>query len=294
MEVSVDTVSGVFPFLKYDLKESNDASEVTLSLRTIRMDGFSSEESREVILSFQEDQVRFIRVPLETEKRFLSFGYGSLVQLFIFLVAFFSVYLNVSIKQVLSFFFNEEMDWKDFFRFILDSNLIDTTQDEGAVFVYGMGVLELRGRTFYWTDTQYNEFSYKVGSDLESLFVLSFVLGFVQAVLGHDLLVSNLIEPDQPTEAMAQPADPYGEPAFSGGEEGLPPGDMGGLGDLGGGDFGGGPGGAPGDLGGDLGAEGDLPPEDGLGASPDFGTPGEEAVPPEGDEEVTPVPGGAR
>lgn len=303
LEISVDTISGVFPYLKFDLKLSNDGTEVNLTLETVRMDGFSSEASKQVVVAFQEDQVRYIRVPLETEKRFLSFGYDSMIQLFVFLVSFFSVYLNVSIKQILNFFFHKEMDWREFFRFVLASNLIDTGLDNGAVYVYGIGILELRGKTFYWTDPQYNEFSYKTGSDLESLFVLSFVLGFIQASLGHDLLVSNLVEPEENTENQGTPDATEEIPSD------LPPEDLGGLGDLGGmGDLGGlgGPGGG---LGGDLGGLGDdglggapgegegLPGEDGLGAPPDFGAegaPGEEGEPLPEEEEPIPVPGGGR
>jgi hypothetical protein len=288
----------VFPFLKYELMESNDGTEVTASFSVIRLDGFSAESSNEVIVAFKEDSARFLRIPLESEKKFMSFGYDSLIQLFVFLVSFFSVYLGITVKQVLNFFFQKEMDWKEFLMFVLDSNLIDSTVDHGAVFVYGIGVLEFRKKTFSWTDMHYNQFSYEISTDVEALFVISFVLGYIQSVLGHDLLVSNLIEPDEATEDQNQPE---GE---AGGQGEAPEGGMDDLGGMGGG-MGGGPGGAsgggPGDPAGGLGGE-DFPDLPGSSVDEDWlSGSGTEGLPPEGgaggapeeaqDEEEIPVPG---
>lgn len=288
LTLSMDTMSGVFPFLKYDLQESNDGTEVTVTFSLVRMDGFTAESYREVVIAFQDDTARFLRIPLESEKKFMSFGYDSLIQIFVFLVSFFSVYLGISIKQVLNFFFNKEMNWQEFLRFVLDSNLIDSTQDSGAVFIYGMGVLEFRKPSFLWTDMHYNQFSYKIKSDVEALFVISFVLGYVQSVLGHDLLVSNLIEPDDPTEEQTAP----------GTDEDAPPQDAGMGGDPGMGDMGGmvgGPGGPPGGPG-DLGDLGDL--DAGGAPGEEGGAPGEDLgeLPLDNleDEEPVEVPGGLK
>ena len=284
LDLSLDTMSGVFPFLKYDLQESNDGTELTVAFSLVRMDGFSAESYKEVVVAFKEDTARFLRIPLESEKKFMSFGYDSLIQLFVFIVSFFSIYLGISIKQVLNFFFNKEMNWQEFLRFVLDSNLIDTSQDMGAVFIYGIGVLEFRKHSFLWTDMHYNQFSYKIKSDVEALFVISFVLGYVQSVLGHDLLVSNLVEPEEPTEEQTAPGTDEAAGDIEGGEMAGDPG----MGDMGG------PGaGPPGGGMGDLGDLGDLGGEEGLdGAAPgDEGLEGD--LPPE-DEEPVEVPGGLK
>lgn len=272
IDISLDTISGVFPFLRYAVEESPDSEELTVSFSIAKFDGFGSKDTKELVIAFTADSARYLKIPLESGKRYMSFGYDSLIQLFVFLVTFFSTYLDISIKQVLHFFFQKNMDWKEFLQFVLDSNLIDSTIDHNTVFVYAIGELSFHHnpKRFVWTDYSFNEFSYKVRSDVESLFVISFVLGYVQSVLGHDLMVSSLVDPEE-GEEPEQPEEPQGEEAGMGGN----------LGGLGGGM--GGPGGGLGDLGGGLGAEGDL----GAGPEGDLGMPGAEGdlgmLGPEGD-----------
>jgi hypothetical protein len=291
IDISLDTLSGVFPFLRYSLEESQESEEVTVSFAVAKFDGFGSKDTKELVIAFTADSARFLKIPLESGKKFMSFGYDSLVQLFVFLVSFFSTYLDISIKQVLHFYFQKNMDWKEFLQFVLESNLIDSTVEHSTVFIYAIGELSFdrQPKRFVWTDYSFNKFSYKVSSDVESLFVISFVLGYVQSVLGHDLLVSNLIEPGDEDVQDAQQ-----EPGAEDGE-GMPEGGMGGLGGMGGG-----PGGGMGDLGdlpGEEGMEGGLGPDGGDLGGPggDIGLDGGEPLPELGAEAggEMPLPGEA-
>jgi len=220
----LSTMNGVFPFLRYDLEDSPDGQGLNLSIETATLNGYNVETDNEVCIEFLNNTAHFVRVPLESDTRYMNFGFGSLIQLFVFMVAFLASYLGIGVRRTLGFFFNDKMEWKEFFRFVLDSNTIDSTQEGSCVYVYKIGMLAFHkdSKSFTWTDYQYNEFSYKVDSEMEALFVISFVLGFIQATIGHDLMVSNLIEPDDTPE----PLQPQSQPSPAGGLSG----DFGGMG----------------------------------------------------------------